>query len=204
MPTNDQRKQIQVNRRVDLDTADFRYYEMYYPFMMRWEDWVQLLTASTNFFDVNEPNNGLNNLWNRYSTFANWDLYYRSQVIVNKNGTQLTFAQDKIIDSFTYLEDTDWINEDISSFTLAGAPLISGSNEFIQGFEDTKIIASKEWAGAGTKPDNATEVAWVMRIEVYEQGTITDIRFISSVYDWLEFSWFKSTDTSNKLVLVRS
>jgi hypothetical protein len=204
MPTNDQRKQIQVNRRVDLDTADFRYYEMYYPFMMRWEDWVQLLTASTNFFDVNEPNNGLNNLWNRYSTFANWDLYYRSQVIVNKNGTQLTFAQDKIIDSFTYLEDTDWINEDISSFTLAGAPLISGPNEFIQGFEDTKIIASKEWAGAGTKPDNATEVAWVMRIEVYEQGTITDIRFISSVYDWLEFSWFKSTDTSNKLVLSES
>ena len=40
-----------------------------------------------------------------------------------------------------------------------------------------------------------------MRIEVYEQGSITDIRFISSVYDWLQFSWFKSTDLSNKLVL---
>ena len=115
--------------------------------------------------------------------------------------SQLTYSQDKIIDSFTYLESTDWINEDISSFTLTGSPLLSGGTEFIQGFEDTKIIASKEWAGAGVKPNNATEVVWVMRIEVYEQGSITDIRFISSVYDWLQFSWFKSTDLSNKLVL---
>jgi hypothetical protein len=216
MPTNDQRKQLRVNRRTDLDTTDFRYYEMYYPFMMRWEDWIALLNTnqvSTNFFDASLPQNGLNQLWNRYSTFANWDVYYRSQVIINQLdavtniNSQLTYSQDKIIDSFTYLESTDWINEDISSFTLTGSPLISGGtefsggNEFIQGFEDTKIIASKEWAGAGAKPDNATEVVWVMRIEVYEQGSITDIRFISSVYDWLQFSWFKSTDLSNKLVL---
>ena len=207
MPTNDQRKQIKVTRRSDLDTTDFRYYEMYYPFMMRWEDWIALLNANTNFFDASLPQNGLNQLWNRYSTFANWDVYYRNQVILNQLdnvtniNSQLTYSQDKIIDSFTYLESTDWINEDISSFTLTGSPLLSGGTEFIQGFEDTKIIASKEWAGAGAKPDNATEVVWVMRIEVYEQGSITDIRFISSVYDWLQFSWFKSTDLSNKLVL---
>ncbi len=207
MPTNDERKQIKVTRRADLDTTDFRYYEMYYPFMMRWEDWIALLNANTNFFDASLPQNGLNQLWNRYSTFANWDVYYRNQVILNQLdnvtniNSQLTYSQDKIIDSFTYLESTDWINEDISSFTLTGSPLLSGGTEFIQGFEDTKIIASKEWAGAGVKPDNATEVVWVMRIEVYEQGSITDIRFISSVYDWLQFSWFKSTDLSNKLVL---
>lgn len=207
MPTNDERKQIKVSRRSDLDTTDFRYYEMYYPFMMRWEDWIALLNANTNFFDASLPQNGLNNLWNRYSTFANWDVYYRNQVILNQLdnvtniNSQLTYSQDKIIDSFTYLESTDWINEDISSFTLTGSPLLSGGTEFIQGFEDTKIIASKEWAGAGVKPNNATEVVWVMRIEVYEQGSITDIRFISSVYDWLQFSWFKSTDLSNKLVL---
>ena len=207
MPTNDQRKQLKINRRTDLDTTDFRYYEMYYPFMMRWEDWIALLNANTNFFDASLPNNGLNQLWNRYSTFADWDIYYRNQVVINQLdaitniNSQSTFSQDKIIDSFTYLESTDWISEDISSFTLTGSPLISGGNEFIQGFQDTKIIASKTWAGAGAKPDNATEVVWVMRIEVYEQGSITDIRFISSVYDWLQFSWFKSTDFSNKLVL---
>ena len=207
MPTNDERKQIKVSRRSDLDTTDFRYYEMYYPFMMRWEDWIALLNANTNFFDASLPQNGLNQLWNRYSTFANWDIYYRNQVILNQLdnvtniNSQLTYSQDKIIDSFTYLESADWINEDISSFTLTGSPLLSGGTEFIQGFEDTKIIASKEWAGAGVKPNNATEVVWVMRIEVYEQGSITDIRFISSVYDWLQFSWFKSTDLSNKLVL---
>tara|TARA_R110002074_G_scaffold15000_1_gene51932 strand:- start:31 stop:2526 length:2496 start_codon:yes stop_codon:yes gene_type:complete len=207
MPTNNERKQIKVDRRADLDTTDFRYYEMYYPFMMRWEDWIALLNANTNFFDASLPQNGLNQLWNRYSTFANWDIYYRNQVILNQLdsitniNSQLTYSQDKIIDSFTYLESTDWINEDISSFTLTGSPLLSGGTEFIQGFEDTKIIASKEWAGAGVKPVNATDVVWVMRIEVYEQGSITDIRFISSVYDWLQFSWFKSTDLSNKLVL---
>jgi len=164
MPTNDERKQIKVSRRSDLDTTDFRYYEMYYPFMMRWEDWIALLNANTNFFDASLPQNGLNQLWNRYSTFANWDLYYRNQVILNQLdnvtniNSQLTYSQDKIIDSFTYLESTDWINEDISSFTLTGSPLLSGGTEFIQGFEDTKIIASKEWAGAGVKPNNATEL----------------------------------------------
>ena len=84
MPTNDERKQIKVDRRADLDTTDFRYYEMYYPFMMRWEDWIALLNANTNFFDASLPQNGLNNLWNRYSTFANWDVYYRNQVILNQ------------------------------------------------------------------------------------------------------------------------
>jgi hypothetical protein len=38
-----------------------------------------------------------------------------------------------------------------------------------------------------------------MRVEVFEQGGVNDIRFLSSVYDWTERSWFKSVDGSNKV-----
>lgn len=201
MPTGEQRKEIKVNRRFDLDTGDLKYYDMWYPFMMRWEDFVALLNANTQFFDNTLANDGLNNLWNRYTTFSDWDIYYRKEVYITKNGNLLpTFSQDTLISSFTYLEDSDWINEKIDSFTLLGAPLASGGNKFIQGFQDTKIIASKEWAGSGSKPSNATEIAWVLRIEIFNQGSITDIRFISSEYNWLQDSWFKSTDLSDKVV----
>jgi len=205
MPTGEQRKEIKVNRRFDLDVGDLRYYEIWFPFMVRWEDFVALLSVSTNFFDNTLPNDGLNNLWHRFSIPADWDLFYRTEIFVTKDGNLLpTFTEDKIIDLFTYLEDTDWIDETIDSFTLLGVPLASGGNKFIQGFEDTRIVVKKTWDGAGAQPDNASDIAWVLRIEVFEQGSITDIRFISSEFNWLQDSWFKSTDLSDLVVFSES
>lgn len=193
MPTGEQRKEIVVNRRIDLDTTDLRYYEIKYPFLFRWEYWEALAGVNSDAFDTNEPNNGQNEQWHRYDTLTDWDIYYRTTLNVTKNGDALTYQEDTLMSTFTYDEDSDWTNETI--LALDADTLSSTGNRLI---DPTKIKASFTYAG-GTPP-TISDVEFVMRIEVYEQGGISDIRFFSSVYDWTENSWFSSVDTSNKLV----
>ncbi len=193
MPTGEQRKTISIKRRSDLDTTDLRYYEFAYPFLFRWEYWTALAGVNGDAFDTNEPNNGFNEQWHRYDTLADWDIYYRVDLSVNKNGNNQLYRNESLIETFTYNEDSDWTTETIVALnadTLApqGTLLVS----------PTRIKASKTYVG-GTAP-SLVDVEWVMRIEVYEQGGISDIRYLSSVYDWTENSWFKSIDTSNKVV----
>lgn len=197
MPDADQRKTINIRRRIDLDTADFRYYEVYYPFLLRWEYWSALADVNGDFFDTAEPNNGQNNQWERYDT-VDWDVKYRIRVNLTKNGTALTYEDKVTFETFNYEEGTDWINENIEGFN---ADTLASVGTLI--IDPIKIVATKEYSGASV-PATTDDVEWVMRIEVYEQGGITDIRFFSSVYDWTENSWFKSVDTSNKLVKGKS
>jgi hypothetical protein len=81
MPDGEQRRSISVKRRTDLDTVDFRYFDILYPFMFRWDYWNQLAISVQDAFDVNEPFNGFNHDWNRYDTLADWDIYYRIFII---------------------------------------------------------------------------------------------------------------------------
>jgi hypothetical protein len=86
--------------------------------------------------------------------------------------------------TFTYEEDSDWTTETIVALN---ADTLAAQGTLL--VNPTRIKASKTYVG-GTPPA-LNDVEWVMRIEVYEQG--------SSVYDWTENSWFKSVDTSNKV-----
>lgn len=194
MPDGDARKVIKVKRRSDLDTGNLKEYEIYYPFLFRWEYWLALGGVNTDAFDTNEPNNGLNEEWQRYDTLTDWDIYFRTEVRATKNGTPLTYREDSLIESFDYTQGTDWINEDI---TAEDADTAASLGTLLK--SPTKIIATKEYSGPSV-PASADDVEWVLRIEVYEQGGISDIRFLSSVYDWTANSWFKSVDTSNKVV----
>jgi hypothetical protein len=193
MPDGDIRKTIAVKRRVDLDTTDLRYYEVKYPFLMRWEYWTSKAGVDGDAFDVNEPNNGQNENWHRYDTLTDWDIYFRTRVSATKNGEAQVYQNDLLLETYDYLEDTEWINETIETFDAdTGDPL----NGLIK--SPCKVVISKEYSGLDV-PLSADNVEWVMRVEVFEQGGVNDIRFLSSVYDWTERSWFKSVDGSNKV-----
>jgi hypothetical protein len=179
MPSGDPRKTIKVKRRIDLDTTDLRYYEFYYPFLMRWEYWKTLSQVNSDAFDTNEPNNGYNNEWQRYDTLTDWDIYFRVEVRATKNAESLVYRKDVQLETYDYLEGTDWINEQIES--LNNDTLASQGTILI---DPTRIKVTKEYTGASV-PATADDVEWVIRMEVYEQGGITEIRYISSVYDWL-------------------
>jgi hypothetical protein len=198
MPDGDDRKSIKVKRRLDLDTTDLRYYEFYYPFLVRWEYWVALQGVDSDAFDTAEPNNGYNEEWVRYDTLTDWDIYYRIEINANKNGNSQLYRTDTLITTKDYLEATDWINEDIEAFN---ADTLATNGTLL--IEPTKVVATKEYTGASV-PASAADVEWVMRMEVYENGGISDIRYLSSVYDWTQYSFFKSVDASNKVIKNKS
>jgi len=79
--------------------------------------------------------------------------------------------------------------------------LLSGSTKLIQGYTDTRIVASFEKL-TGDIPviDDVEIVIW---IEVKEIGGISDIRRFSSVYEAGTDTWFKSVDASNKVVKAK-
>ena len=67
-----------------LDTLDndgtYQRYKMGVGFLINWQDWIALNNADTVFFDVNEPNNGLNNKASTYSLKNGYSIRVISQI----------------------------------------------------------------------------------------------------------------------------
>lgn len=91
------RKDIKVVRRTDLDNAGKYYYDVQFPFMVRWEDWIAKNNVNGDFFNTSELNNGLNNEWFRFANGAvtDWIVSYGLTVSVTKNGTPLQYSFGK-------------------------------------------------------------------------------------------------------------
>lgn len=196
MPDVEFRKTISVKRRIDLDTTDLRYYDLVYPFLMRWEYWKALSGTNGDAFDVAEGEdkfNGQNQEWQRYDTLTDWDIYYRTTVNLTKNGNFLSYQNDTLLETYDYLEDTDWTTETIVALN---ADTLAPQGDLL--INPTRIKISKTYVG--TTPPSIDDVEWVCRIEINEQGGVNDIRFLSSVYDWTENSWLSSVDASNKVL----
>ena len=73
-------------------------------------------------------------------------------------------------------------------------------NKYLQGYEDTKIVASFEWDGVGASPV-ISDVVMVLWIERFEASGVSEIRRISSRYVLDSGSWFSSIDGSDLVVL---
>jgi len=201
IPPAEIRKSIKIQRRIDLDSGNKFFYDIFFPYLIRWEDWVALSTANQDFFDTGEPNNGLNEFWHRYSTIANWDLF--TEIIINttKNDNALIFSKESIIESQDYNTNPDWINETIRTFDPdTGNPLTDGGTKhFLLGFKDTRVEAIFE---SSTGTPVIANVTVVLGIEVFEEGGIQGRRRMSSKFASGSDTWFKSLDTTNKTKLT--
>ena len=91
------RKDIKVVRRTDLDNAGKYYYDVQFPFMVRWEDWIAKNNVNGDFFNTAELQNGLNNEWFRFANglVTDWVVSYGLTVSVTKNGTPLQYSFGK-------------------------------------------------------------------------------------------------------------
>ena len=87
------RKDIKVIRRTDLDASSKYYYDVQFPFMVRWEDWILKNNVNGDFFNTAELNNGLNNEWFRFANglVDDWSVHHELTVSVTKNGTPLQY-----------------------------------------------------------------------------------------------------------------
>lgn len=200
IPQAEIRKNIIVNRRIDLDNAGKYYYEFLFPFLIRWEYFIAILDSSGDFFDLNEPNNGWNNDWYRYSTFANWEIQYDMIIKVKKNGILYTFTNNDTFTLNNYDSNADWNPNTIKSYKNSdNTYLFDGSNKYILGYEATRIEA--EFTKVSGTPILAN-CHVVFGLEVYEEGGVDGRRRLSS--DWTSDAdtWWKSVDTTNKVKLT--
>ena len=144
-------------------------FDITHGFMIRWEDWIQLIGANTDFYDITEPNNGLNQDWFRYQN-ANWNVYHRVQTTVNYGGTDMTYTEDTKIVINDYESNADYVTKDVETYTMAGASLydVVNSRWYIQSNANTQVKATFE----KNVPLNISLCYVVFGIEIYEQGGI--------------------------------
>lgn len=203
IPPAEIRKTIRIIRRQDLDDASKRYYDVVIPYLFRWEYFTALPVASADFFDPAQPNKGWNEFWFHYTTKPNWGVYFELKILASKNGEALLFDFQKQIPAVDYNSNADWTGNIKSYNNQTNQQLfdVPTSRNFFLGFAETRVEAALTKISAIPVLANITVV---LRVEVYEQGGISGQRRMSSKYASDADTWFKSIDSSNKVVLSLS
>jgi hypothetical protein len=194
------RSQIECVRNPTLDSGNTYNWLLNYPFFIRWEHWVDLLTniAPIDLFDATLNNNGFNYKWYRYYAVGGYNINYVVDFDFTFNGT---LAQQRFVFNDIAINDfdsnvIDYSAQKIETFDASNNALINSGQQFILGYADTKVVAT--FTPNISLP--LTDYEIVIWIETFESGGVNDIRQISSVYPVGSQSWFKSIDNSNKVV----
>lgn len=85
LPLTTDRNAININLNPALDDLTQYGVQIQYGFLNDWRYWKQLLNANDAFFNMTEPNNGLNRDWQHY---LNGDWYASIDTYVIKNGVE--------------------------------------------------------------------------------------------------------------------
>lgn len=179
--------EIRKNFLIRFDTVD-KLYEVAFPYLNRWEYWKQLASANSSFFNVSEPNNGLNHNWVKYFT-GDWKPYYVTEVAMNIGGVPQLYS-----DAVEYrIFDANLVDENISATIKTYDPdtlteLIDGSGiKYILGYKNTLVKAT--FTDSVNFLNSGNEVI-VIGIEVFEEGGVTGKRRMSSKWPSDSDTWF--------------
>jgi hypothetical protein len=195
------RKYIAFDRDFDADAGNIKYYVLNFPFMNRWEYWLQLMgitSLPSSLFDADEEFSGANHFWNRLINSTGWSLKYRVTFEIIQNGELFEQEFEYPLTSVNFGANTEWNNCSIKTYDNAtDDEIVVGANKYAYDNVDTKVVATFEKT-IGTVPD-IDHIAMVIWAEGYEGGGVSEITRISSVYDVISSSAFRSIDGSDRL-----
>lgn len=200
IPAGTIRKQIAVKRRTDLDASLKYYFEISYPFFIRWEYWAKLMGVNSAFFDVDQDENGFNHFWHHYTETANWGIYFETEITATKNGEDQTYTSELLMTSHDWDSNSDYTPVSIKAYdpdTLV--ELTQGGNKYFYGYKETLIVASFERVSATPVLADCTVN---IGIEVFEQGGIQGRRRMSSEWESDADTWFISLNNDDKTELT--
>lgn len=201
------RKFISLERDFLKDDGLTKYFALNFPFMNRWEYWLQiagLVSIPESLFDPSQDFNGANHLWNRLANASGWTLKYVVTFQIIQNGKLFEQEFEYELTSTYFESNTDWNNCNIKTYdVVTDSEIIVGSKKYANSNSDTKIICSFEKT-IGDVPENASAVAIVIWAEGFEGGGVPEITRIDSVVDVTEVSLFKSIDESNKVKVTKT
>lgn len=201
--TNEIRKDVKFTRESSEDTGTQVAYRVRYPFMIRWEEWENLLlgTLPADFLDTAEPNNGYNHEWLRLDGLSSWSIVYRVKTEIIAQSTLKTIEDDTTLTLHDYDDGSgNWTAGSIvcldgaTSLTAAGQPYIMDATAK----RNTTIRAEFTYNGGGSMPV-ASDVFVVFRIIPKAAGTYIANDSLSSEWNRDSISFLTS---SNGLVDV--
>ncbi len=179
-------------------------YRIIHPFMIRWEYWLQLLSANLEFYNPSLPNNGLNQLWLNYIV-GDWKLYHRTVLIgeaISAVPIVLNeYVEDTELEMYGYESNPAYTTKDVESYRVNNSSLFDSGNSrwyYLQN-EPTKIRAIFEKAVSFDLPNTYV----VFGIEIFEQGGIGGRRRFSSKWATdTPLTWFIPLSGANKVQLT--
>ena len=196
IPTTEIRKPITIEV-VTIGSGNYQF-KISYPFMIRWENWVALVNANTDFFNPAELNNGLNEDWEHYLN-GDWEIYFRTAYDVVSSVSPYHFEKDLLIPINDYATNPDYITKKVESFTTGGTQLLASGLNYIQANNDTVIKATFE-KSSGLLVANSRVV---FGLEVRQQGGIGGRVRYSSVWETGNpLTWFVPFSGSIDKVLI--
>lgn len=193
------RKNIQIKRRTDLDTAGKLFYQVVFPFVIRYEYWLALQGVSGDFFDTAEDFNGFNNNWFRYAngTTPDWSTYVEFTINATKNGEPMSYVQKEL---FTIADYNKLGGDDIKTYTSDfSTELYNAVSDrwYIQSTDDTGLEAT-----FGMLTGFQLNGCFVeFKIQTKEGNGINEFRRYSSVNVQSSDTYMKSL-TGNDLVTL--
>lgn len=159
---------------------------------LRWEDWVQLLSAHQDFYNSTLLNNGLSQKWsNYYDTVSNWVLKIDQIATVEdiSTGSETNFDNVSLLDCHNFGEDGNtpplW---SLSIETFKGATSLGVDNSAVYANDaDTLIVATFTSINALLTSD----LYGIIYLEQYQNGGLPKQWQLSSeelpaVNNWLK------------------
>tara|TARA_R110000822_G_scaffold288004_3_gene409253 strand:- start:3047 stop:5248 length:2202 start_codon:yes stop_codon:yes gene_type:complete len=93
LPTTSVKRQVQLERDSSIDQAVYYGVRLYYPYLYRWESWLPLMNANSDFY----PNEQTRN-WVPYGNTGSWNL--RLNVEYDLNGSAYEYFDDILINNY--------------------------------------------------------------------------------------------------------
>jgi hypothetical protein len=170
--------EFSFERKSSLDDATYAYYEIIYPFKIRWEDFKSLSGVSPQFYNPLEKQSGYNNDWARFYDGTGWLIKYKTKATVTKDEYDNETEAISDLTAHDYDDAEDW-TYDIKSYDYSTGTEITG-NVLLDGWTTIKVFCQKI---LGIQPDVNTITA-LIGVAPTNNGGTTIIREVSNVHEF--------------------
>lgn len=133
LPNNSEKRNAKLKLRPALDVLDQYGVQIYYPFLLRWEYWLEQLNANVDFYPTQNKN------WEQYDNQPNWNLRLKLSLV--KNGLAFIHTNEfinknydsdpNIIQSIELFIDAT--NQNVGVVTEGEQMRVVATNELVSG-----------------------------------------------------------------------
>lgn len=187
--SEDPRNYISFQRVPASDTGVYRFYQMDYPFKLRWEKWRQLAEAAKCFQPATQD-------WSIYALQSGWSLKMNIYATVEADGVETLFKHqiDMVVKGRDVSFDGITVGE-LITYRMYGSPPYETDLEGQLSINENTLIRASFTGDFSAFPSGYTAYEGIIRLDSRRVGGINFIRECSSVVDLEDGSPFVAKAT---------